>query len=178
LLTVDIIITDPTLRVVSSVNTAPMRLLYSSNANDPWGGAVVSARTFRTTVSRLAHYISFAVLITLCCYVPLAQAADPVAQPPSGPPVTNATPPPAPPSLLRMPFVSSETAASFFAKRQVPKSDVPPLQPAPINTAAQHLLARPPALGHPLPQGDMTPFGRKRADFAIARQQGQTAPGP
>jgi RHS repeat-associated protein len=68
--------------------------------------------------------------------------------------------------LVKMPLVSSEVAKAFYASRNVPKSDVPPLVGEAHELDAR-VLAAPVINTHPLPTEPMSPFGRARADFAL-----------
>ena len=128
------------------------------------------SRTSPAGFFKLTLYMAAAVLINICCERLAANAADPAAKPPNGPPIVDPTPHRAPPTLLKMPLVSPDAAASFFANRKVRPSDVPalPFKSEPLDTRAQESRPR---LVHALPDGATTPSGRPRADFAIKDPQ-------
>lgn len=74
---------------------------------------------------------------------------------------------------VQIPPVTPQQADQFFATRVVPPSSVPAVAPAAASAQPPQSVNVDPILGHDLPTDAMTEAGLPRADFAIAKSDGE-----
>jgi RHS repeat-associated protein len=98
-------------------------------------------------------------------------ASGPSTSAPSSSPILTAGSVPGPGRVLvTMPLVSSDVAKAFYASRNVPPSNVPPLV-GEAHGLDPRVLAAPVVNSYPKPTEATSPFGRARADFALPSAQ-------